>query len=437
MKTIKILTFIIVGILVVGLGLGAYVYFCTDTFKTNKEIFYKYAKEEQVLKFFDFDMLEQTLAKFESEKSRLNMDVNINAFIGEEQILNNNTIFLESKINPIENETEINLTIGNANNNDILEMNGIYNKEKVGISFKDITKKYMVVENNNSDEFLGKIGIDMLNLDEIDFSQNNIAEKLEKMKTEGKECLEKIAEEVPKENYFNLGKTQIEVNGTNVEAKAYELRLSNEEIKQIYSSINNENEIAEFLKDTEYDFSQVIYVYEENVVKIETTIKDENSTDIQIINTIEDQNDNLTIKIDNPDEMQIQIGITKISKSDKYKVEIILEAEETEIIVEINVNVEFNNNIKITQLTNENEVVLNDKSAEEIEEVMQILVSKIKEQQGIEDTIIGTIYNFYSTLFNSARTSTENIEKQLEKEKSLSNEMVEVNGQMINIRDLD
>ena len=39
MKAIKILSFVIIGILVVGIGIGAYIYFYTDTFKTNKEIF--------------------------------------------------------------------------------------------------------------------------------------------------------------------------------------------------------------------------------------------------------------------------------------------------------------------------------------------------------------------------------------------------------------
>ena len=38
MKAIKILSFVIIGILVVGIGIGAYIYFYTDTFKTNKEI---------------------------------------------------------------------------------------------------------------------------------------------------------------------------------------------------------------------------------------------------------------------------------------------------------------------------------------------------------------------------------------------------------------
>ena len=60
MKAIKILTFVIIGILIIGIGVGAYIYFYTDTFKTNKEIFYKYAIKEQLAKIIDFDSINQT-----------------------------------------------------------------------------------------------------------------------------------------------------------------------------------------------------------------------------------------------------------------------------------------------------------------------------------------------------------------------------------------
>ena len=161
---------VIIGILIIGIGVGAYIYFYTDTFKTNKEIFYKYASKEQLAKIIDFDSINQTLTRLKSEKSEQNIDTTISMTMDDQNVLNNATISLKGKTDPTENKSEISLAFGNENKKDVLQIDGIYNKEKVGISFKDITNKYVALENKNLNQFWEKLGLNDLNMDKIEFS---------------------------------------------------------------------------------------------------------------------------------------------------------------------------------------------------------------------------------------------------------------------------
>lgn len=431
MKAIKILTFIIIGILIIGIGLGAYVYFGTDTFKTNKEIFYKYAKAEQMSQIFDVDSIKQTLTKMESESSEQNIDVNINASMYEQNVLNNANVSLKSKSNPLDNKAEVNVTFGNDNKKDVLEINGVYDKDKYGISFKDITQKYIALENKNLNAFWAKLGLTNIDMDKIETSNSNtkIVKALDEAKSNVTELFKKISEQTPKEKYANLGKTQIDLNGTNVETKAYELKLTKEELKQIYSSINiqesdsNEmiNKIVKNLNNANFDFSQIIYVYEGKLVRTEITMKDDNYGYIKITKDFESKDNSLTIQITRPNETQVEIGIAK-SENDKYTINLGIISEDIEIFIDVNVEMKFNTNFTTTELTDKNSVVINDKSSEEIEQIAETVVKMTQEKEGIESTVLGIFYNLIEmqqNLFEKAKESAEQTNNAIEEERQL------------------
>ena len=431
MKAIKILTFIIIGILIIGIGLGAYVYFGTDTFKTNKEIFYKYAKAEQMSQIFDVDSIKQTLTKMESESSEQNIDVNINASMYEQNVLNNANVSFKSKSNPLDNKAEVNVTFGNDNKKDVLEINGVYDKDKYGISFKDITQKYIALENKNLNAFWAKLGLTNIDMDKIETSNSNtkIVKALDETKSNVTELFKKISEQTPKEKYANLGKTQIDLNGTNVETKAYELKLTKEELKQIYSSINiqesdsNEmiNKIVKNLNNANFDFSQIIYVYEGKLVRTEITMKDDNYGYIKITKDFESKDNSLTIQITRPNETQVEIGIAK-SENDKYTINLGIISEDIEIFIDVNVEMKFNTNFTTTELTDKNSVVINDKSSEEIEQIAETVVKMTHEKEGIESTVLGIFYNLIEmqqNLFEKAKESAEQTNNAIEEERQL------------------
>lgn len=421
MKAIKILSFVIIGILVVGIGIGAYIYFYTDTFKTNKEIFYKYATEEQLSKIIDFDSMKQTLTRFASEKSEQNIDATINITMNDQNVLNNATVVLNGKNDPIGNKAEISLFFGNNNKKDILEIDGIYNKDKFGISFKDITQKYITIQNQNLNSFSEKLDLNEENIDKIELSNysSQIDESIEEVKTVCTEFFTKVAEQTSKEQYSNLGKTQIELNGSSVEAKKYELKLNSEEIKQICDSINIDNsdisEVIKSIKNSKFDFTQTIYVYEEKLIKIEITINGEDYQ-ARITKNIGTQNDNLTIQIITSEEMKVIIDILKTS-NEKYVMSYEVTGSgdaENKLLVNVNMDIKFNVDNTVEELTDENSVIINDMSIEEIEKIKETVVMLVKEKEGIEDTIIG----FFQSIMQIKDEATSEAESAIEERAS-------------------
>lgn len=421
MKAIKILSFVIIGILVVGIGIGAYIYFYTDTFKTNKEIFYKYATEEQLSKIIDFDSMKQTLTRFASEKSEQNIDATINITMNDQNVLNNATVVLNGKNDPIGNKAEISLFFGNNNKKDILEIDGIYNKDKFGISFKDITQKYITIQNQNLNSFSEKLDLNEENIDKIELSNysSQIDESIEEVKTVCTEFFTKVAEQTSKEQYSNLGKTQIELNGSSVEAKKYELKLNSEEIKQICDSINIDNsdisEVIKSIKNSKFDFTQTIYVYEEKLIKIEITINGEDYQ-ARITKNIGTQNDNLTIQITTSEEMKVIIDILKTS-NEKYVMSYEVTGSgdtENKLLVNVNMDIKFNVDNTVEELTDENSVIINDMSIEEIEKIKETVGMLVKEKEGIEDTIIG----FFQSIMQIKDEATSEAESAIEERAS-------------------
>ena len=421
MKAIKILSFVIIGILVVGIGIGAYIYFYTDTFKTNKEIFYKYATEEQLSKIIDFDSMKQTLTRFASEKSEQNIDATINITMNDQNVLNNATVVLNGKNDPIGNKAEISLFFGNNNKKDILEIDGIYNKDKFGILFKDITQKYIAIQNQNLNSFSEKLDLNEENIDKIELSNysSQIDESIEEVKTVCTEFFTKVAEQTSKEQYSNLGKTQIELNGSSVEAKKYELKLNSEEIKQICDSINIDNsdisEVIKSIKNSKFDFTQTIYVYEEKLIKIEITINGEDYQS-RITKNIGTQNDNLTIQITTSEEMKVIIDILKTS-NEKYVMSYEVTGSgdtENKLLVNVNMDIKFNVDNTVEELTDENSVIINDMSIEEIEKIKETVGMLVKEKEGIEDTIIG----FFQSIMQIKDEATSEAESAIEERAS-------------------
>ena len=436
MKAIKILIFVIIGILIIGFGVGAYVYFYTDTFKTNKEIFYKYASKEQLAKIIDFDSINQTLTRLKSEKSEQNIDATISMTMDDQNVLNNATISLKGKTDPTENKSEISLAFGNDDNKDMLQIDGIYNKEKVGISFKDITKKYIAINTKKLDSLTEKLDLNKEDIDKINLSNymSQADKSLQDFKAVSTEFFTKVAEQTSKEQYSNLGKTQIQLNGQNVEVKAYELKLNNEEMKNICASINtgdsDTNEVIDNFKqsieNSKFNFSQTIYIYEEKLAMIEIKIEGEDYQ-AKVAKEIGTQNDNLTIQIITPDKQQVTIDILPTLTNENEKCLINFEIADNEdgeykFSANINMNVKFNAENTIKELTDENSVIINDMSEEELKKIVETIVKHVQEKEGIEDTVIGlfqSIVEMNSNIINNAKKAAENASAAMEEEQQL------------------
>ena len=436
MKAIKILTFVIIGILIVGAGVGAYVYFCTDTFKSTKEIFYNYLGENQAEQLLESDRTEQLLTKLSTQDSEQKINVNLNAVMNGQNVLNNSNILINGKTNIAEKKSELNVIFGDNDKKDILEIDTAKDQEKYGLSFKGITNRYITLENKNLDIFWAKLGIANLNLDKIEPTEysTQLSSKQDNVKKLLSNSFGIIKEQASKEKYSNLGKvlkngnvfyqnkiqkldveidgetiSRIgkELDGENVQVSAYELKLSSDEMKQVFSSLKSSNidvnkiiDTSSFLGDSienlGFDFTETIYVHGGNLARIQITMKDSYSQTIQIVKTFEKNDITLSLQVENSKGTQIMADITKNSteNNEKYVMNLELTAtEELRIVADINVDIAFNTNATITALTDENSYIINEKSGDDIKDLFQKIFEMIKEREGIENTAIGILYN--------------------------------------------
>lgn len=409
MKAIKILTFVIIGILIVGAGVGAYVYFCTDTFKSTKEIFYNYLGENQAEQLLESDRTEQLLTKLSTQNSEQKININLNAVMNGQNVLNNSNILINGKTNIAEKKSELNVIFGDNDKKDILEIDTAKDQEKYGLSFKGITNRYITLENKNLDIFWAKLGIANLNLDKIEPTEysTQLSSKQDNVKKLLSNSFGIIKEQASKEKYSNLGKMETESDGENVQVSAYELKLSSDEMKQVFSSLKSSNidvnkiiDTSSFLGDNienlGFDFTETIYVHGGNLARIQITMKDSYSQTIQIVKTFEKNDITLSLQVENSKGTQIMADITKNSTENNEKYVMNLEltsTEELRIVADINVDIAFNTNATITALTDENSYIINEKSGDDIKDLFQKIFEMIKEREGIENTAIGILYN--------------------------------------------
>ncbi len=86
MKKIQILIIVLVSILVLGCVTFAVVYFATDTFKSDKDLFYKYASQIDLKEFIDLESYNNYLKRTESEGHGNDGEFTINVTQGEQSI---------------------------------------------------------------------------------------------------------------------------------------------------------------------------------------------------------------------------------------------------------------------------------------------------------------------------------------------------------------
>ena len=86
MKKIQILIISLVAILVIGITVFTVIYFATDIFKSDKYIFYKYAKQIELKEFINLGEYNNYLKRLETEGHGNEGEIAINVSQGEQSI---------------------------------------------------------------------------------------------------------------------------------------------------------------------------------------------------------------------------------------------------------------------------------------------------------------------------------------------------------------
>lgn len=264
---IAIPSIIVIIIIITGILL----YLNTDMFKSNKTLFFKYlGKNSENIKEIE-EIFESTEyeKKLQNNKYTDNMNIKINytnnlqttsednsntinnvkILINGEEDKNNKYSYKDLKLVKDKNiatntENQSSSENSNESNNkeqNIMEVEYIKNDNNYGIRFSDLFKQYLLVENNNLKDLLKKIGYSEQELENVpdsievnDITLNDIKFTEDEIKQLSEKYSEIINKKVSKEKFEKNSKQVITINEKNINTNAYILKLTNEELNNLY-----------------------------------------------------------------------------------------------------------------------------------------------------------------------------------------------------------
>ena len=290
MKKVQILIISLVIILVLGCATFATLYFATDIFKSEKEMFYKYISQINITQITDtnFNSNYQTRLQNESYINGGTIDIKVQ----EDGALSFDESFsFNSKVDPVNGLASSIIDI-KKDGQELLTVDYLRNKDLYGLKFEEIVSQYVVFENNNLKEFAAKFAVqDTSNIpDKIDLSEmlQNVNQEdinLEKLKSIGDKYVNLIIEEIknlPAERYSKI-------------EDGYKLTIDIKNLQNIYlkllNTVKNDEQIFNLINSiiSTMDFTQAI-TFEEYGQAFEELIEEISGENSAVIEEITYQN---------------------------------------------------------------------------------------------------------------------------------------------------
>ena len=435
----KILLALLVIIILLGIG-GAYAYFATDAFKSDKEMFFSYISSDICSNLKD-EKLEEYIKKQETTAYTNKGDVSINVsgdnsltstVNGALQTLKDGKITLEGKTDnsrkmaeqtmTVELEQGINVPIKIKRDEDVL-----------GIQSNLLNTKFIAVRNQNLKALLEKFGINSDEIpDKIDFNDGQLTqEEIDNLKNK---CISILHDNLDDTSFSKEkvdGQTVIKLNTSNKHCQEILVKiletLRDDEIvlkkmsgtlseKDFKQRINTE---IDKIKDIEVDDNSMLeiklYIKTRKVKKVEMSIdgnneskifvKLENSDRQMLINVYE--NDNLVgdlsvLKQASGDDLTYTVNASLTSEGEEsvsldfmvqYKNIATLDnvEENYEINVssvdssskKVNLSLDYKNlksfatDIEIEEINSNNSIILNDATDDELDDLLMTIYSNL------------------------------------------------------------
>ena len=258
MKKTQIIIIIVAAVLILGcVGTFAVLYFATDTFKSEQELFYKYAGQIKMNEFIDLESYDAYLKRLQKEAYANEGEFTIDLAQNGQTI--NESIKYNGYTDPVNKTTNCDVSV-NKDDKTLLQMNYLNNQDYYGVLFKDVVNQYVVFENKDLKEFATKMGIQNTSQipDKIEIPekiQNINSKELNKILST---YLNVAMEEIPADNYFKIKKQDISLGDETINADGYQVKLKVEDVKkilvkvlenaksdeQIYNLINTEGNMS-------------------------------------------------------------------------------------------------------------------------------------------------------------------------------------------------
>lgn len=422
-KSNKIILIIIILLVILILLAGvAYVYFSTDTFKSNKDLFFKYMTQmgDEKEGFIETQLKEY----FEKQKNTPYLDegsltVNITDSSNQEQFENTNNmnITFDGQVDSSSSQLIQNISLNYSDNVKFpLSYKQIGNT--IGIQTNYIGSKYVAVDQ------------DKLNNENTFIQNSDSVNKLQEFTN-----VQLTSEDLHhiKDTYFNILNQQLqESNFSKIEeanSKGYKLTLNGEELKtlivKLLETLKNDQttleKINEYVKiqknsakittgDIDSLIKDINNDSELNNEKLEITVyqtkrktnrflikTDEMELKLEKIVTANDIQYNIELQMNIDDQMGKIVLLTKFAGlqsmqniSENY--ELALELEDNKYQYNYNNNIEFTNSINIEKFNSNNSMMLNEMNEEERNTFIQAVVQRIQnvnknqmEELGLEE----------------------------------------------------
>lgn len=323
-------------IVLLGAGIG-YTCFATDMLKTKKQLFFSYLLSDDLTSDLKSEDLSKYLEKEKttafSNKGEITANVKDNGESSDAyDLLSNGKIKLEGKVDNSQKKAEQEITVALAQGINVpikIRRDG----ETYGIQSRLLYDKYIAVKNENLKSLFEKLGMDnsneipnQIDLENIQFT----TEELQNIKDKYSRVFYNSVDNDMFEKSKVDGQTKVTVNMTAdqfvsiIEKMADELKNDEKLLNKLSDGTTVDElkkQIDEFvnaLKDVEHTeqdkMSISLYIKSRKLVKCEINTTDENGT--ETIATAEKEDNKLTVKTFEANEMQNQISIAKDENAD-------------------------------------------------------------------------------------------------------------------------
>lgn len=412
----KILLAVLVVLILLGIG-GAYAYFATDAFKTEKELFFTYlsddAKDEKLLEY-----VKKQAETAYTNKGEVSIKVNGENNLARKedetvQMLNNSKITFEGKTDNSKKLAEQTMTMNFSQGFNIpvkIRRDG----ETAGIQSNLLDSKFIAIRNENLKSLFERFGADSEEIpDKIDFEKSKFTE--EEIKTL-KDRYFSILNENLEEELFSKEKVRNQMVITlsmsdkkcaDILMKILQTVRSDDIILNKISGMvdeqdfkDNIDDAIDELKDTETSdnnaLSIKLYTESKEIKKIEITMIDtESNKTVGKIEILKEENENdltYTIKVDAESEEDGKIsidfkveykGVADLNNvEENYEIRIKTtdtDDEDMDISLNYTNSKTFTTDIELEGINSSNATIINDATDDEIDD----LLTKIYENLGL------------------------------------------------------
>ena len=222
---------VIITIILAIIILGLIVFFKTDFFRTKRSAFFRYFNQIPIaLEVLKTDKFDSYNDKKQDSPYVRNADISIqtSSNIADSAILDSIKFKVNQKMDQQNEHGSIDFVV-NKNNEQLIKISAIQNKDSYGILSEDVTNGFVTVKNSDLKRVAKDWGMSTTQLIPDTFRNIKIKTILQTSKNEKNhidDCVKLIKNNVPDTAYSKEGKKKIKINNKSYITNSYKLSLN-------------------------------------------------------------------------------------------------------------------------------------------------------------------------------------------------------------------